>query len=149
MVKRFLTVSLLWTLAFGRCYADDAVKKELAKLEGTWTLVKMEINGKSLLKKDEKTKLIIKDGKVTSDAKDTSKNATDLSKILDPSRKPKTVTLPYEEAVFYGIYEIKGDELRVCGDGVDTAREKNPEARRPKAFDSKKGVLLVFKREKK
>jgi uncharacterized protein (TIGR03067 family) len=145
MVQRFLIVSLLCMLASGRCYADDAVKKELAKLEGTWTLVKAEMNGKSVLEKDAKTKLIIKNGKVT----DGPKGATDLSKILDPSKKPKTVTLPYEEAVFYGIYEVKGDELRVCGDGVDTAREKNPEARRPKEFDSKKGVLLVFKREKK
>ena len=49
----------------------------------------------------------------------------------------------------YGIYDVKGDELRVCGDGVDTATEKNPEARRPKEFDSNKGLLLVFKREKK
>jgi hypothetical protein len=50
---------------------------------------------------------------------------------------------------FYGIYEVKGDELRVCGDGVDTASENNPEGRRPKKYDSKEGLLLVFKRDKK
>src|SRR5207302_3387482 len=44
-------------------------------------------------------------------------------------------------------YEVKGDELRVCGDAVDTAQEKDVEARRPKEFDSNKGLLLVFKRE--
>jgi hypothetical protein len=48
-----------------------------------------------------------------------------------------------------GLCEVDGDELRVCGDGVDAAGEKNPEARRPKKFDSKEGLLLVFKREKK
>ena len=32
---------------------------------------------------------------------------------------------------------------------LDTATEKNPEGRRPKEFDSNKGLLLVFKREKK
>jgi hypothetical protein len=74
----------------------------------------------------------------------------DLSKFLNASKKPKTVTYPYEgKLVFYGIYEVKGDELRVCGDGVDTATEKNPETRRPKEFDSNKGLLLVFKRDRK
>jgi hypothetical protein len=34
-------------------------------------------------------------------------------------------------------------------DGVDTAMEKNPEALRPKEFDSNKGLSLVFKRDKK
>jgi hypothetical protein len=36
--------------------------------------------------------------------------------------------------------------LYVCGDGVDTAQEKNPEGRRPKQFKSSEGLLLVFKR---
>jgi len=39
--------------------------------------------------------------------------------------------------------------LRICGDGVETATEKNPETRRPKKFDSKEGLLLIFNREKK
>ncbi len=37
MMQRFLLVSCLWTLLFGTSYADDP--KELAKLDGTWTLV--------------------------------------------------------------------------------------------------------------
>jgi uncharacterized protein (TIGR03067 family) len=50
-----------------------------------------------------------------------------LAKVLDASKKPKTVTVAYEgKLTFYGIYEVKGDELRVCGDGLDTATEKNP-----------------------
>jgi uncharacterized protein (TIGR03067 family) len=74
----------------------------------------------------------------------------ELAKVLDVSKKPKHITLPLEGAIkFYGIYEVVGDELRVCGDGVDTATEKNPEGRRPKKFDSTKGLLIVFKRQKK
>src|SRR5438046_2324844 len=110
MLQRLLMISLLWLLPLAACHADDTMKKELAGLEGTWMLVKMEINGKSLLKKDEKTKVVIKDGKLM----DGPKAATDLSKILGPSKMPKTATLPYEKVVFYGIYELKGDELRVC-----------------------------------
>jgi uncharacterized protein (TIGR03067 family) len=60
------------------------------------------------------------------------------AKVLDTSKKPKTVTVSYEgKFAFYGIYEVKGDELRVCGDGVDTATEKNPEASHPRKLDSK------------
>jgi uncharacterized protein (TIGR03067 family) len=74
----------------------------------------------------------------------------ELAKVLDPSKQPKTVTLPLEGNVkFYGIYEVQGDELRVCGDGVDTSQELNPEGRRPKKFDSSEGLLIVFKRRKK
>src|SRR5262249_22013641 len=150
MTPRFLAFSFLGMLAFTLAHAVGQEGKNFAELEGTWTIVKMEIQGKSLLEKGEKWKLIVKDGKVTSDAKNPPKAAVDLSKFLDPSRKPKTITYPYEgQVTFYGIYEVKGDELRVCGDGVDTAMEKNPEARRPREFDSNKGLLLVFKREKK
>jgi uncharacterized protein (TIGR03067 family) len=127
----------------------DADKK-LAELDGTWMIVKMEIEGRSLLEKGEKWKMIIKDGKVTTDAKGAPKETVDLTKHLEPAKKPKTITYPYEGKItFYGIYEVKGGELRVCGDAVDTATEKKPEARRPKKFDSKQGLLLVFKRVKK
>jgi uncharacterized protein (TIGR03067 family) len=151
-MRRFLLCAgLLCSLAAVPVRADDAGKKEAAKLEGTWTVVKMEVNGKSLLEKDKpEPRLVIKDGKVTSDDKQAPKGGAELSKILDPSKKPKAITLPLEGSVkFYGIYEVNGDELRVCGDGVDSAMEKKPEGRRPKEFDSSKGLLIVFKREKK
>jgi uncharacterized protein (TIGR03067 family) len=150
MKQLLLALVLGGTLAFGAARAGAEPKKPLAELEGTWVIVKMEIAGKSLLEKNEKWQLVIKDGKVTTEAKGAPREATDLAKLLDPSRKPKTITFPYEGKItFYGIYEVRGNELRVCGDGVDTSTEKNPEARRPGAFDSNKGLLLVFKRAKK
>jgi len=138
-------------LASGQGRAGDADRKELAKLDGTWIVVKAEINGKSLLEKVKpEPKLVIKDGKVRSEAKEAPKDGVELSKILDPSKKPKTVTMSFEGRIkFYGIYELDGDEFRICGDGVDIATEKNPEGRRPKEFDSKKGLLIVLMREKK
>ena len=59
------------------------------------------------------------------------------------------------ELVGYNLDDCRAAEkvadalVRICGDGVDTATEEKPEARRPKKFDSKEGLLLVFKREKK
>jgi uncharacterized protein (TIGR03067 family) len=150
MTPRFLAFSLLAMLAFAARHADGQDGKKFAELDGTWTISKMEIEGRSLLEKGEKWQLVIKGGKVTSDAKNAPKQAVDLAKFLAPSKKPKTITYPYEGTItFYGIYEVKKDELRVCGDAVDTATEKKPEARRPKKFDSKQGLLLIFKRQKK
>jgi uncharacterized protein (TIGR03067 family) len=151
MVQRVFFVSLVGLLCSDLGQAGDARKAEFAKLEGTWVIVKMEVNGKSLLEKDKpEPKLIIKDGKITSDDRRGPKGGLELAKVLDPSKKPKTVTLSLEGNVkFYGIYEVQGDELRVCGDGVDTSQELNPGGRRPKKFDSNEGLLLVFKRQKK
>ena len=150
MTRQILTVSSVALLAFSLCHAGDQPKDKFAELEGTWVIVKMEIDGKSLLERDEKWKVVIKDGKATFSPKnDPQAEPVLLAKVLDTSKKPKTVTVAYEgKLTFYGIYEVKGDELRVCGDGVDTATEKNPEARRPKKIDSKEGLLLVFKRER-
>jgi uncharacterized protein (TIGR03067 family) len=130
--------------------AADVSNNQFAELQGTWVIVKMEMNGKSLLKKDEKWQIVVEDGKGSFIKPDGAKGKPmHLAKVLDSSRKPKTVTAAYEDKLtFYGIYEVKGDELRVCGDGVDTATEKNPEARRPRKFDSKEGLLFVFKRAK-
>jgi hypothetical protein len=59
-------VVLLGMLALSLSQAADQPKNPFAKLDGTWIIVKIEIQGKSLLEKDQKGKLIIKDGKVTS-----------------------------------------------------------------------------------
>jgi WD40 repeat protein len=86
MVQRFLMVSLFGLLAVGWCHAGDAAKKEPAKLEGAWVFVKMEISGKSLPKEDEpKTTFIIKDGKISSDAKEARGKGFELSKIIEGS----------------------------------------------------------------
>ena len=152
-MRRVLCISVLGVLAAlsvsHGAPITDAMKKEIAKFEGTWTIVKMEANGKSLLEKNQ-PKIVIKDGKVTSDPKGDPEQTVELAKILDPSKKLKTITLPLEGQIrFYGIYELKGDELRICGEGVDITQEKNPESRRPKKFDSEEGLLIVLQRKKK
>jgi len=148
-----------WTLFAADKPSAEAVKQEWKKLEGAWTLTKMEVNGKSLLEKDKRVpKMTIKDGTIISDSKDVPKDEKlDSSTIkLDPSQEPKTITIPNfeggdpkEGVTLIGIYELKGDELKVCAEAVETARLKEREKERPKAFDSKQGVLVIFKRETK
>jgi uncharacterized protein (TIGR03067 family) len=110
----------------------------------------MEINRQSYLEQGEKWKLVIKDWTATFSTENATKaESLLLAKMLNTSKRPKTITLPFGEMfTFYGIYEVVGDELRVCGVGVDSETELKPEARRPKELDGKEGLLLVFKREK-
>ena len=148
MNKQVITVCVVAVLALGFGRASDQPKDKFAELEGTWILVKMEIDGQSYLEKAEKWKLVIKDGMATLGTEDAAKAEPLLvAKMLNTSRRPKTITLPFEERLtFYGVYEVVGDELRVCGVGVDTDTEMNPEARRPKELDGEEGLLLIFRR---
>jgi uncharacterized protein (TIGR03067 family) len=155
MKQRFpiIVITALLIAALGHTRGQSEKQqdsKSFADLNGTWTIQKMEANGRSLLKAGEKWSITIRDGKVSSNEPMAPKEAMDIAKLLDPAKKPKTITYAYEGNItFFGIYEVKGDELFVCGDGVDTATQKDPEARRPKKFDSNDGLLFVFKREKK
>jgi uncharacterized protein (TIGR03067 family) len=152
MTPRTVAFSFLVTLALTAGHSAGQDGKKLAELEGTWTIVKMQLHDHSLLEQGETWKLVIKDGKLSTDYGNAGKEAVALSKILDPSKQPRTITLPSERGFsFYGIYEVKGDELRVCGDGVHKDTKENPESRRPKEFSTKTGtfrLFFVFKREK-
>jgi uncharacterized protein (TIGR03067 family) len=159
MRMRVLIVLATWTLLAADRSQGDAVKKEWKNLEGTWMLVRMESDGKSLLEKDRPfPRIAIKDGKITALPKDTEDaEEGDSWKIqLDPTRKPKTVTVPNfksgdpkQGVTLIGIYELNGDQLRVCAQAVETAKLKEREKERPRAFSNKQGVLLVFKRQRK
>jgi hypothetical protein len=54
MTPRLAASSLVAALAFTAGHAGGQGTKKFAELEGTWTLTKMEIQGKSLLQKGEK-----------------------------------------------------------------------------------------------
>jgi hypothetical protein len=47
MKAQLLMVLFVMLLAFGLCKADDEPKDKYADIEGKWTIVKLEANGKS------------------------------------------------------------------------------------------------------
>lgn len=83
----------------------------------------------------------------------------DFEYTIDPTRAPKHLDLTYTDPrgkrlTVRAIYEIAGDELRVCMGSppvvvspAGTARYA--ESRRPSAFEAKDGALMVFHRAKK
>jgi uncharacterized protein (TIGR03067 family) len=133
---------------------DDAVKKDKAKLKGSWEVVAIEEDGKPAqpLPKDRKMKVVFQDDKivVTDYVGDKVTDSKEAAYSIDPTKKPAQLDIvpadgPGKGKVVPHIYTVDKDELKLCG-----ATEESPQ--RPKEFATKEGsksILLVLKREKK
>src|SRR6266496_2233675 len=126
---------------------NEAVKKDLAQLQGEWSMVSGSADGqplsddmrqqmKCVCKGDETTTMMA--GRIFLKAKFT----------LDPSKKPKTIDYQMTDGFTkgkkqLGIYEVDGDTFKSCFG--------KPGAERPTGFTSKPGdgrTVSVWKREK-
>jgi uncharacterized protein (TIGR03067 family) len=146
---RTLMVAALCVLGVGSALAQDDVKKELAKMEGTWGIVSAEENKKALPAAiKDNLKLVIKGNVLTFKGDDnTSKKAGKITLKIDPSTMPKTIDFTIEVGTekgqtLEGIYDWQGKELRFC------VRMMGNE--RPTEFATAPGsnlVLMVLKRE--
>jgi uncharacterized protein (TIGR03067 family) len=126
---------------------NEAVKKDLAQLQGEWSMVSGSADGqpmpaqmlkqmKRVCKGDETTTTMA--GQLYIKARIT----------IDPSKKPKTIDYQMTGGFTkgqkqLGIYEVDGDSFRACFG--------KPGAERPTDFTSKPGdgrTVSVWKREK-
>jgi len=135
-------------LAVGLLIADDpkdaAVKKELEQLKGNWAATSYVKDGKPAPEQDLKMiKLSIAGDRVTfTKGKDVRKSTYKL----DPTQKPKALDIvmiegPDKGKTLLGIYEVTGDDLRICLAILDKPR--------PKEFAAKPETILeTWKREK-
>lgn len=149
-IQKMLLLIGLTILAAAHVQAadDEAVKKDLAQLQGEWTMVsgtndgsalpeEMLSSGKRVCKGDELTVTI--GGEVIMTAKIT----------IDPSKKPKTMDFeikdgPAKGRKRLGIYELNGDTYKSCFGA--------PGGERPAEFVSTSGdgrTVTMWKRAKK
>jgi uncharacterized protein (TIGR03067 family) len=147
-MKSSLPVSLIFFCAFFATADDkDAVKKDLAKFQGTWTFESIEIEGEKVPPESLKgSKLIIKDDTFSVKEGDVTYKGTFK---IDPTKKLKEIDVtftdgPEKGTTMLGIYEIDDDTYRPCF--------KMMGKERPTEFTAKKGSgqgLEVLKKEKK
>jgi uncharacterized protein (TIGR03067 family) len=121
---------------------EDAVRKEMARFDGTWQLVSAETDGKKLAEEQaRKIKVVIADGRHTVYFGDKVV-ARGVRFRVDPTTKPKSVEDTLDDGrVVRGIYELDGDVLRSC---VAPAGKE-----RPARFSGAAGTgntLRVFRR---
>ena len=126
---------------------DDAVKKELKKLEGSWATVSIEAAGQKVTDEDKiKTrKLSTKGDKYTLKVGDETVQGTIE---INPTKKPKTIAVKPESGTnkgktLLGIYELDGDSLKIC---LALPGKDRPAAFATAAENGQQ--LVVYKREK-
>jgi len=139
-------LALLIVLCLNR--AQDDAKKDMALLEGVWSMVSGEANGFAMPKETVKSgKRTAKDGETTITI--GGQTYFKAKYAIDTTKKPKAIDYmmtegPTKGKTHLGIYELDGDTVKFCfaAPGKD----------RPTEFTAKEGsqrTLSVWKRDKK
>jgi uncharacterized protein (TIGR03067 family) len=125
---------------------DDAARKELKKMQGTWVMVSGEDGGERL---PEGT---VKNGRLTIAGDRHTVHVGEVTIVgthkVDPGKEPKEIDTtdtegPFKGKTTLGIYKLDGDQFTVCF--------APPDKDRPKEFTTKSGtgvLLHVWKRQK-
>jgi uncharacterized protein (TIGR03067 family) len=123
-------------LATALCVAADKpkadAKKELDRLQGTWVMAALEVNGEEVpQKKLEGTTLVIKGDRYIVKVKDSIHETTIK---LDPSKDPRAIDTYFPNGtelpkLSKGVYELDGDTLKIC-------RHQAPGGERPTQIGS-------------
>ena len=146
-MRKHLILALAAGLLLSADANDDAVKKDLQLLEGTWKVTSLEADGMQLPEENFKEwKLECKGADFT--FTDTNGVHKGTFKV-DPSKKPKTLDVVFTEGGNKGstllcLYEVEKDTFKVC--------VKPNSQERPTEFTGKQGsgqMLEVLKKEKK
>jgi uncharacterized protein (TIGR03067 family) len=126
----------------------DAIKEEMAKLQGEWVMVSGEADGQAMPPEQLKTaRRVAKDDKTTVTV--GGQLFLEARFTVDPAKKPKAIDYTMTGGFTkgkqqLGIYELDGDQVKFCF--------ASPGKDRPTDFTAKPGsgrTLSVWKRDKK
>jgi uncharacterized protein (TIGR03067 family) len=145
---RMLAPAITVLILAGFAAAQDAAKKEMAQLEGEWSMVSGEADGFKMPPEMVKTgKRVAKNGETTISFDGQIYFKAKFT--VDATKKPKAIDYamtegPTKGKTHLGIYELDGDAVKFCfaAPGND----------RPSTFAAKEGsqrTLSVWKRDKK
>jgi uncharacterized protein (TIGR03067 family) len=146
-MKKLLGVLAAGVLIGAGESGDDQGKKELEKLQGTWRYVSFEIDGNKMPEEKVKKITITCNGEKWV-IREGDKVSTAGTHKLDATKEPHEIDWVFTQgeargATLRGIYEFKGDTIRLCF--------SDPQGKeRPKSFTAGPGQFVaVIRREKK
>jgi uncharacterized protein (TIGR03067 family) len=137
---RFTLVFVLAFVLFSELCSGGEGGRTGASWNGTWTLISRDHGAGP--KQEQGFKLIITDKDMSFRAPNgATKKLGDIARV-DPSAKPAQIDLKHNGGTSLGIYELKGDTLKLllCNPGEERPGELKA---RPKA------MLFTFKRDSK
>lgn len=143
-MERFAPAILLLCVGLAFSRGDDPAD-EHKKLEGIWSSVSAEVNGKMVPDAQKPPRLEFKANKLIG-------LSPEMTFTIDPSKSPKYLDLAARvggaEIKIPAIYEISGDDLKVCIPLILSG--KSLDLRRPEGFETKASpaVLIRLKRLK-
>ena len=134
--------------AVARADDEEARKKELKALQGTWKVVAAEQDGDPL-DRIVGGLLTIKENNFV--IKTTGGTELEGDLILNPSKKPKQIDFAHQKGLlkdktWQGIYELKDDTLKFCYAEADSDKERPTEF---KTLKKSRLLLIEMKRDKK
>ena len=146
MKTNLLDVLVAVLIGAGDDAKDKAIKADLAKLQGTYKMASLEVDGKSVAEEKLKSSMLtIKGDKYIVKVND-EKYETQM--ILDPQMKPKIIDIKFldgdnKDKTALGIYKIEDDTLTMC-------RALKPGEARPDEFITRADTntfLVVWKKQ--
>jgi uncharacterized protein (TIGR03067 family) len=117
VTRKLLAVPVLLLLAGVLGAEEKTANKDLEQLQGKWTIETLTVNGNDEYK-DGGTKIVLtfQGDKGTFELGKVNDDYRKFTIKIDPSTNPKCMDLTFgdRKEVMEAIYEIKGDELRIC-----------------------------------
>jgi uncharacterized protein (TIGR03067 family) len=144
MRKSMAGLAVFVLMAGTAVWGGDA-KKDHEKLQGTWTLTEIEFGGmKKPVPEGKSMQMVVKGDMLTT--KGGPKGDQEATFKLDASKKPRRITMTKKDGgaddVRNGIYELKGDTLRIGFSG------KGPKGESPAGFDAEGIFIMTLKKAK-
>ena len=122
MRAKWLLIGLLAFVPVAFVAASE--KGDKAKLQGVWEVVSLEVGGQAVGEDQAKAMRIeFKDDELIVQRPDGER--LELPYTIDPSKNPKHITVEINGEKGLGIYELKGDTLKLAHGEVGDPRPKN------------------------
>ncbi|EMI15774.1 secreted protein containing Conserved hypothetical protein CHP03067, planctomycetes domain protein [Rhodopirellula maiorica SM1] len=110
---------LLTSVASAEEAKDEAIRKDRKKIEGTWQIVGLVVNGNKTKDEDAKKLTVVNDDKGIWSLWSGDSKVTMGTSTFDPTTKPKRINFTPTEGdakgdLFLGIYQLGKNARKLC-----------------------------------